>query len=105
MPKSIYFAIYPDEGYPTEMQEAWFYTNGVFPGHFEEIIGKGGEGHVISGKWMGKNVAFKFIEMKDQKFHTSVRKGLEDLKKRLTELNALKAIKGSCILREYGHFQ
>ena len=105
MPKSVYFSVYPDSSYPTEMQEAWFYTNGVFPGEFEEIIGKGGEGHVISGKWMGVGAAFKFIEIKNQKFQEIVRKGQEDLKNRLTELNALKTTKGSCILREYGHFQ
>ena len=87
------------------MQEAWFYTNGVFPGDFKEIIGKGGEGHVISGKWMGIDAAFKFIEIKNQKAPKYVDDGLEELKKRLTELNALKATKGSCILREYGHFQ
>ena len=108
MPKSVYFSVYPDSSYPTEMQEAWFYTNGVFPGEFEEIIGKGCEGHVISGKWMGVDVAYKFIEIKNPKLpkrNATVRDGLKDLKKRLTELNALKATKGSCILREYGHFQ
>ena len=102
MPKSVYFSVYPDESYPTEMQEAWFYKNGVFPGEFKEIIGKG---RVISGKWMGNDVAFKFIEIKNQKYQKDVDLGLEDLKKRLTELNALKSTKGSCILREYGHFR
>ena len=67
MPKSVYFSVYPDSSYPMEMQEAWFYTNGVFPGEFEELIGKGGEGHVISGKWMAVDAAYKFIEIKNQK--------------------------------------
>ena len=105
MPKSVYFSIYPDESYPSELQQAWYYSSGVFPGKYGELIGKGSEGHVVDGKWMERNVAFKFVEMKNQKFQNIVSDGLKDLKRRLTELNALKAIKGSCILQEYGHFQ
>ena len=105
MPESVYFSIYPDQSYPPEIQQAWFYANGVFPGNFQELIGNGSEGCVVSGVWMGVDAAFKFIEIKNQKFQKLVDDGLKDLKYRLTELNALKAIKGSCILQEYGHFR
>ena len=42
-PKSIYFSIYPDESYPAEIQQPWYYINGVFPGNFDEEVGKGSE--------------------------------------------------------------
>ena len=105
IPKSVYFSIYPDETYPSELRKPWYYTRGSFPGDFKQIIGKGSEGFVVSGTWMGLNAAYKFVEIKDQKFQQDVSDGLEDLKTRLTEINALKAVKGSCILREYGHFR
>ena len=105
MPKSVYFSIYPDETYPVEIKEPWYYMNGVFKGGFEEIIGKGGEGHVISGKWMGLNAAFKFVKIEEQKFSKTMTDRTKDLNKRLTQLNALKTIKGSRILVQYGHYR
>ena len=105
MPKSVYFSIYPDECYPLDLQQAWYYSNGVFTGKYEEVIGKGSEGYVVRGKWVGLDAAYKFVEIKKQKAHEIVEDGLEELKLRLTELNALKDIKGSRILREYGHFR
>ena len=105
MPKSVYFSIYPDESYPSKIQHAWYYVNGVFPANFEELIGNGSEGCVVSGKWMGVDAAFKFVEIKNQKFQKKVNDALKDLKYRLTELNALKAIRGSIILQEFGHFR
>ena len=105
MPRSVYFSLYPDESFPSELQRAWYYSNGVFSGKYEEIIGKGGEGFVVSGQWMEVDAAYKFVEIKNQKLEKTVGDGLKDLKLRLTELNALKEIKGSRILREYGHFR
>ena len=105
MPKSVYFSICPDETYPVEIQEPWYYINGVFQGDFKEIIGKGGEGYVISGKWMGLKAAFKFVEIEDQKLLKTTTDRTKDLNKRLTQVNALKLIKGSCILVQFGHFR
>ena len=92
LPKSVYFSIYPDESYPSDIQRAWYYSNGVFPGNFDELIGKGGEGYVVSGKWMGVDAAFKFAEIRD-------------LEMRLTQISALKAIKSPCIVVQLGHFR
>ena len=105
MAKSVYFSIYPDESFPQELQQAWYYSSGVFPGNFDELIGKGSEGHVVGGRWMELDVAYKFVEIKNQKFQKTVDDGLKDLKRRLTELDALKAVQGSCILQDYGHFR
>ena len=105
MPKSVYFSIYPDESYPAEMKEPWYYSNGLFPGDFKELIGKGSEGYVISGKWRGIDAAYKFVEIKNQIFQKKVNDGINDLKKRLTEINSLKAVNGSHILKGYGHFR
>ena len=69
------------------------------------MIGKGSEGHVVGGRWMELDVAYKFVEIKNQKFQKTVDDGLKDLKRRLTELDALKAVQGSCILQDYGHFR
>ena len=105
MPKSVYFSIYPDESYPSELQQAWYYSNGVLSGNYEKLIGKGSEGCVVSGEWMGADVAYKFVEIKNQNFQEMIQDSLKDLKRRLTELNSLKSVKGSCILQEYGHFR
>ena len=105
IPKSVYFSIYPDENYPAQIQQAWYYINGVFPGEFDEEVGKGSEGYVISGLWKGIKAAFKFVEIKEQTGQAFVDEGLKDLRKRLTEINALKEVQGSCILQEYGHFR
>ena len=105
MPRSVYFSVYPDESYPSELQQAWYYSNGVYSGKYEEFIGKGSEGYVVSGEWMGLDVAYKFVEIKNQNFQEMIEDGLKDLKRRLTELNSLKSVKGSCILQEYGHFR
>ena len=105
MPKSVYFSIYPDENYPEELQLPWYYTNGVFPGNFKERIGKGSEGYVISGTWIGDNAAYKFVEIKDETFQTVIEDGLKTLKNRLTEISALKEVQGSCILQECGHIR
>ena len=105
LPKSVYFSIYPDESYPSDIQRAWYYSNGVFPGNFDELIGKGGEGYVVSGKWMGVEAAFKFAEIRNQKFSTKVVDGLKDLEMRLTQISALKAIKSPCIVVQLGHFR
>ena len=45
----------------------WTYKNGVFPGNFESVLGKGGEGVVIQGRWHGKDAAFKFTPVKHTK--------------------------------------
>ena len=60
----------------------WTYKNGVFPGHFEDVLGKGGEGVVIQGEWHGKHAAFKFSPVK----HTDpIRKVPEKIKARVEQ--------------------
>ena len=103
--KSIYFSIYPSDNYPTELQQAWFYVNGVFPGEFEYEVGRGAEGIVLKGAWYGQDAAFKFVEIQKQEFKEKVADGLKDLNKRLTEVNALKSIQGSRILFHHGIFR
>ena len=105
MTESVYFSIYPNSNYPIELQKAWFYTEGTFPTEIGQFIGKGSEGYVISGVWNGFYAAYKFVEIKNQKFSEMVADGLNDLRKRLTEFNALKAVQGSHILQGYGHFR
>ena len=100
--KSIYFSINPTESYPSELQQAWFYENGVFPGRFECILGEGAEGTVLKGIWCGQYAAFKFVEIKNQEFQQKVADGVDDLNKRL---NILSSTKGRNILFHHGHFR
>ena len=71
----------------------------------KKIIEKGSEGYLVSGKWMGFDAAYKFVEIRSQKIQNKVSDALKDLKKRLMEINSLKAVKGSRILEECGHFR
>ena len=105
MQKSVYLSINPDRSYPSQLQDAWYYSNGIFPGNFEKRIGKGGEGVVLKGQWLGKDAAFKFIEIKDYKHQEKPIDSLKNLRKRLTEINTLKSIDGSCIIDPYGHYR
>ena len=54
---------------------------------------------------MGFDAAYKFVEIRSQKIQNKVSDALKDLKKRLMEINSLKAVKGSRILEECGHFR
>ena len=107
----------------------WTYVNGVFPGSFESILGKGGEGTVIQGKWHSKEAAFKFTPVKHTQKYTSpekkyvddpeigesARKKLheectqeyaeEHLLRNLNEIFKMQATIGSAILKLYGHFR
>ena len=95
--KSIWFTV-----------DNWTYTNGVYPGNFEEKLGSGGEGTVIRGEWNGEPAAFKFVQI-DEEFATqrrfkSVEAGLSDLKKRLNEMEQLVSVKSSTIVNFFGHY-
>ena len=95
--KSIWFTV-----------DNWTYTNGVYPGNFEGVLGSGGEGTVIEGEWNGESAAFKFVKIEEdpntqQKFK-SVEAGLEDLKRRLNEMELLTSIESPTIVKFFGHY-
>ena len=54
---------------------------------------------------MGGAAAFKFVEIKEQKYKVRVVDSLKELNKRLTEINALKLVEGSCVVKPFGHFR
>ena len=86
LPKSVFFSIEPqicdcEQKCAGDLPYKWTYKNGVFPGHFDHVVGKGGEGVVIQGKWHGKDAAFKFSPVK----HTDpVQKHPETVKAQLS---------------------
>ena len=104
--KSVYFSILPDESYPVHLQDAWYYTNGSFEGKFDdEKIGEGSEGIVLRGEWMEKEAAFKFVQIHEQKVRGTALESLKDLNKRLTELNVLKSVEDTRLIKHYGHYR
>ena len=108
MDKSVYFSIYPNESYPSDLQEAWIYTSGSFPGNFEVKIGEGSEGIVLLGEWMDNAAAFKFVEIQvqDKEWQVdSIQDSLGYLNKRLTEVNELKTVDDTNLIKFYGHYR
>ena len=88
-----------------DLSNEWFYQNGVYPGHFGQVIGSGGEGVVLSGFWHGEEAAFKFVPVEAQQFLENIKDGLEDLATRLNEMITLQAMTGSSILQILGHYR
>ena len=106
--KSIFFTTRP---LPDEFKEQsvfpdpWFYETGVFDGKFVRVIGNGAAGTVVEGEWFGQRAAFKFVDIGNQRKSDTMRDGLKSLDKKLSELTAIQATKGSKIVSLYGHYR
>ena len=88
-----------------DLSEKWRYLVGVYPGQFDRIIGRGGEGIVISGLWHGEEAAFKFIPVRKLQAAEVVTDGLADLATRLNEMLTMQSTTGSSILKILGHYR
>ena len=101
--ESIFF---PIKSFPNgNLARPFHYENGVYPGQFCRVVGKGAEGVVIEGVWNNEKAAFKFVRVRDQKFMKTVEDGLADMNIRLRELLEMDSITGSNILKFNGHFR
>ena len=135
LPRSIIFSVEPkkcecENKCTGDLPFKWTYKNGVYPGHFESVLGKGGEGIVVQGSWHGKDAAFKFTPVKHtQKYvsdvenfmdltppkggqflRTDLQEGTQEyaqehLERNLNEVFKMQATVGSAILKPYGHFR
>ena len=101
--KSIYF---PVRSFETgSLPYPWNYTYGVYPGFYSQVVGVGGEGKVIQGKWGGVKAAFKFVRLKRQKLTTYTVDALNDLYDKLSQMIEMETASGSKILNLLGHFR
>ena len=102
--KSVFFQI---REFNSDMPSAWEYETGVYnQGHFGQVRGSGGEGTVIEGRWQNKKpAAFKFVEVRNQKFMKNVEDGLNDMNERLSEMTNMQVTSGSAILKFEGHYR
>ena len=101
--ESIYF---PIKSFPSgNLASPFHYENGVYPGNFCQVIGKGAEGIVIQGNWGNEKAAYKFVEVRDQKFIEKVKDNLADMNARVREMIEMESITGSNILKFNGHFR
>ena len=101
--ESIFF---PIKSFPNgNLGRRFHYENGVYPGQFRRVVGKGAEGVVIEGIWNNEKAAFKFVRVRDQKAMKTVQDGLADMNVRLREMLEMESITGSNILKFYGHFR
>ena len=102
--ESVFFQLHE---FNNDMPPAWEYRTGVFSkGHFGQVRGRGGEGTVIEGLWQNQiPAAFKFVEIRNQKFIWNVKDALADLNERLSEMNSMRTTKGSAILEFDGHYR
>ena len=101
--QSIYFPIkpFPNGNLPTPFH----YKTGVYPGQYVKVIGKGAEGIVIEGTWDNEKAAFKFVQVRDQKYNFTVRDNLADMNTRVREMIVMDSVTGSNILKFNGHFR
>ena len=101
--KSVYFQL---RNFNSDMPSPWEYKAGVYnQGKFGRVRGSGGEGTVIEGKWQNQKAAFKFVEVRDQKFIQETEDALADMNARLNEMMAMESTKGSAILNFDGHYR
>ena len=103
--KSVYFTTRPFEVSPSYFPDPWFYRTGIFDGKFDSEIGQGASGKVLSGVWLDKKAAFKFVEVGSQTFQGKVKDNLKILNKQLSEMKAIQATEGSKIVSFYGHYR
>ena len=101
--QSIFYAI---KSFPSgNLASPFHYENGIYPGQFCQVIGKGAEGTVIQGVWGKEKAAYKFVEVRDQKFMRKVEDGLADMNTRVREMIETESISGSNIMKFNGHFR
>ena len=102
--KSIFFQL---RDFNSAMPSAWEYRTGVYnQGKFGRVIGCGGEGIVIEGRWQNQTpAAFKFVEVRDQKWIEKMNDALNDMNERLSEMTNMQSISGSAILKFKGHYR
>ena len=102
--KSIFFQL---RNFNSDMPSAWEYQTGVYnQGQFGRVRGFGGEGIVIEGTWQNKTpAAFKFVEVKEQKYIRSRTDSLNDMNERLSEMTNMQSTSGSAILKFIGHYR
>ena len=87
-----------------DLKKAWYYKNGkIYDFKLTDLIGKGAEGAVFEGPFHGRQAAFKFVEIQNFKVPESMTDRINDLQKRLKEMEKLTITKGSNILPLYGH--
>ena len=97
---------YPIKSFPSgSLTSPYHYENGVYPGKFCKVIGKGAEGIVIQGVWGNEKAAYKFVQVRDQMFMQFVIDYLADIKTRVREMIEMESISGSNILKFDGHFR
>ena len=101
--QSIYYPIKPFQG--GNLPKPFNYRTGVYPGKFVKKIGKGAEGIVIQGFWGKEEAAFKFVQVRNQKFKEKVGDNLADMNARVREMIEMKSVTEANILKFYGHFR
>ena len=88
------------------LPDPWYYNNGlVWDFKKTDRIGKGAEGIVFSGKFHGREAAFKMVEIKNLKTAKFAYEAIDDLKTRLSEMHNLSKANGQNILPFYGHIR
>ena len=99
--ESIYF---PIKSFPSgNLSKPFNYETGVYPGQYGRVIGRGGEGTVIQGIWANQPCAYKFVEVRDQKYMETTNDNLKDMNVRLKEMIEMENITGTQILKLEGH--
>ena len=90
---SIESIFFPIKSFPSgNLASPFHYENRVYPGKFCQVIGN-------------KKAAYKFLEVRDQKFIEKVKDNLADMNARVREMIEMESITGSNILKFNGHFR
>ena len=101
--QSVFF---PIKAFPNgTLPKPFHYENGVYPGQYGRVIGRGGEGIVIQGVWANQPSAFKFVEIGNQKCKDTVDDNLKDMNARLREMIEMENISSTNFLKLEGHYR
>ena len=93
--KSIFFPIKSFSN--GNLGRPFHYENGVYPGQFCRVVGKGAEGVVIEGIWNNEKAAFKFVQVRNPEFG--------NMNARVREMLEMGSTIESNILKFNGHFR
>ena len=104
--KSVYFTVQTTENCTFDLREPWFYKTGVFPGDFDKVVGHGATAIVLHGQFQGNEAAFKFVDVeKHEKFPTYIHENVNQLNKKLNEMQAVQKTRGEKKIAFFGHFR
>ena len=101
--KSVYYSVKIFRS--GNLDRPWRYTTGVYDGDYGRFLGKGTEGTVIEGNWIGQPAAYKFVPFNINSNCHNSDQHLHELNERLREMTLVQSTPGSAIIENLAHYR